>query len=134
LLIPSLSSPLGLSCWSARVSLVILALVLLARLAACGGSSSTTTSGTSSGPVTLTYWAWISSLGKQVALFNQTHPNIHVNWINVGSGPAEYDKLFKAIKANNEPDVAQVDYQSVPTIETTISLVDLTPDGAAQGY
>ena len=81
--------------------------------------------------MTLTYWAWISSLGKQVALFNQTHPNIHVNWINVGSGPAEYDKLFTAIKANNEPDVAEVEFQYLPTFETTGSLVDLAPYGAA---
>ena len=124
-------SPSWMSRSAARFSIVILALMLMAPLAACGGSSSTTTSGTSSGPVTLTYWAWISSLGKQVALFNQTHPNIHVNWINVGSGPAEYDKLFTAIKANNEPDLAEVEFQYLPTFETTGSLVDLAPYGAA---
>ena len=124
-------SPSWMSRSAARFSIVILALMLMAPLAACGGSSSPTTSGTSSGPVTLTYWAWISSLGKQVALFNQTHPNIHVNWINVGSGPAEYDKLFTAIKANNEPDLAEVEFQYLPTFETTGSLVDLAPYGAA---
>src|SRR3989440_13066959 len=123
-------SPSWMSRSAARFSIVILALMLMAPLAACGGSSSTSTSGTSSGPVTLTYWAWISSLGKQVALFNQTHPNIHVNWINVGSGPAEYDKLFTAIKANNEPDLAQVEFQFLPTFETTASLVDLSQYGA----
>src|SRR5947209_2189415 len=123
-------SPSWMSRSAAQFSIVILALMLMAPLAACGGSSSTT-SGTSSGPVTLTYWAWISSLGKQVALFNQTHPNIHVNWINVGAGPAEYDKLFTAIKANNEPDVAEVEFQLLPTVETTGSLVDLAPYGAA---
>src|SRR5256886_6281916 len=124
-------SPSWMSRSAARFSIVILALMLMAPLAACGGSSSTSTSGTSSGPVTLTYWAWISSLGKQVALFNQTHPNIHVNWINVGSGPAEYDKLFTAIKANNEPDVAEVEFQALPTFETTGGLLDLAPYGAA---
>src|SRR5205814_5879113 len=62
-------SPSWMSRSAARFSIVILALMLMAPLAACGGSSSTSTSGTSSGPVTLTYWAWISSLGKQFALF-----------------------------------------------------------------
>jgi len=81
--------------------------------------------------VTLTYWAWISSLPDQVALFNKTHPNIHVNLVNVGSSQTEYDKLFTAIKANNEPDVSEVEFQALPTFETTGSLLDLAPYGAA---
>lgn len=61
-------------------------LILMIPLAACGGSGSTT----SSGPVSLTFWNWIGVNGdKAVALFNQTHPNIHVTSQNVGSGPAE---------------------------------------------
>jgi multiple sugar transport system substrate-binding protein len=97
-------------------SIIGVALLLMVPLAACGGS-------TSSGPVTLTYWGWIPSLGKQVALFNQTHPNIHVNWVNVGAGSTEYDKLFTAIKANNEPDLAEIEFQLLPTFETTGGLV-----------
>src|SRR5437879_1037680 len=122
--------------WMRRLTrelvLVGFALVLMLPLAACGGGgSSSGSSSTSSGPVTLTYWAWIPGMDKQVALFNQSHPNIHVNWINVGTGPAEYDKLFTAIKANNEPDLAEVEVQYLPTVETTGSLVDLAPSGAA---
>jgi len=120
--------------WVRRFALqfafVSLALALIIPLSACGGSSSSGSS-TSSGPITLTYWAWISSLPKQVALWNQTHPNIHVNLVNVGSGPTEYDKLFTAIKANNEPDVAEIEFQLLPTFETTGALVDLAPYGAA---
>ena len=44
------------------------ALVLMTPLAACGGGSSTGSSTTSSGPVNLTYWAWISSMAQQVPL------------------------------------------------------------------
>jgi len=105
-------------------------LVLMLPLAACGGGSSSGTSTTSSGPVNLTYWCWIGGMDKQVALFNQTHPKIHVTVQNVGAGPVEYDKLFTAIKANNEPDIAEVEFQTLPQFETTGSLVDQTPYGA----
>jgi multiple sugar transport system substrate-binding protein len=69
-------------------------------------------------------------MDKQVALFNQTHPNIHITWQNVGSGPVEYDKLFTAIKANNEPDLSQIEFQTLPQFETTGSLVDISKYGA----
>jgi len=124
-------SPSWMSRSAARFSIVLLALIFMAPLAACGGSSSSGSSTTSSGPVTLTYWAWISSLPDQVALFNKSHPNIHVNLVNVGSSQTEYDKLFTAIKANNEPDVSEVEFQALPTFETTGSLLDLAPYGAA---
>jgi len=69
-------------------------------------------------------------MDKQVALFNQTHPNIHVTWSNVGAGTVEYDKLFTAIKANNEPDMSEVEFQTLPQFETTGALVDISQYGA----
>src|SRR6266581_552485 len=105
------------------------ALLIMVPLAACGGGSSSSTTGTSTGPVNLTYWSWIGGMDKQVALFNQAHPNIHVTVQNVGSGTVEYDKLFTAIKATNEPDVAEVEFQTLPQFETTSSLVDLSQYG-----
>ena len=106
------------------------ALVLMTPLAACGGGSSSGSSTSSGGPVNLTYWSWIGGMDKQVALFYQTHPNIHVTVQNVGAGPIEYNKLFTAIKANNEPDVAEVEFQTLPQFETTGSLVDVSQYGA----
>jgi multiple sugar transport system substrate-binding protein len=105
-------------------------LVVMVPLAACGGSSTSNNSTTPTGPVTLTYWSWIPGMDKQVALFNQTHPQIHVTLSNVGSGPIEYNKLFTAIKANNEPDLAQIEFQTLPQFETTGSLVELSQYGA----
>src|SRR5258707_9732127 len=110
---------------------VAVALILMTPLAACGGSSSPGSSSTSTGPVTLTYWAWIPNMDKQVALFNQSHPNIHVNVVNVGAGPLEYNKLYTAIKANNTPDVSEIEFQLLPTFETTGGLLDIAPYGAA---
>lgn len=116
--------------WMRRLlSLVGLTLVFMVPLASCGGSSGSGTGSTSSGPVNLTFWSWVTGVDKSVALFNQSHPNIHVSVTNVGSGSAEYDKLYTAIKANNEPDLGQVEFQLLPTFETTGALVDLSQYG-----
>jgi multiple sugar transport system substrate-binding protein len=121
--------------WMRRLlALVGLALVFMVPLAACGGgggggSSSSGSGATSSGPVSLTFWSWVPGIENSVALWNNTHPNIHVTVTNVGAGPAEYNKLYTAIKANNEPDLGQVEFQLLPTFETTGALVDLSQYG-----
>ena len=81
--------------WIRRFALqpafVSLALMLMISLAACGGGSSSSGS-TSSGPVNLTFWSWVTGIDKSVALWNKSHPNIQVKLANVGAGPTEYDK------------------------------------------
>ncbi len=120
--------------WMGRLArsfaVVSIALLIVVPLAACGGGSSPATVPAASGPVKLTYWAWVPGADKSVALWNSEHPNIQVALSNVGAGQAEYNKLFTAIKANNEPDLAQVEYQYMPSFEATNSLVDLSPYGA----
>ena len=116
--------------FTVEFALVGLALMLMASLAACGGGSTPASSTTPTGPVSLTYWSWIPGMDKQVALFNQTHPNIHITLNNVGSGAVEYNKLFTAIKAANEPDLGQIEFQTLPQFETTGSLVELSQYGA----
>jgi len=115
-------------------AMVSVLLLIMAPLAACGGGGGAPSSGsssTSSGPVNLTIWDWVPGADKSVALWNSTHPNIQVKLVNVGAGTTEYDKLYTAIKANNEPDLAQVEFQLMPTFETTGSLVDLSPYGTS---
>lgn len=112
-------------------AVISVALVVMAPLAACGSTTSSTGSTASSGPVNLTFWSWVPGIDKSVALWNKSHPNIHVTLNNVGSGSTEYDKLYTAIKANNEPDLGQVEYQLLPTFETTNSLVDMSQYGAS---
>jgi multiple sugar transport system substrate-binding protein len=118
--------------WMRRFALQLaVASVALVILAACGGGPSSGTGVTSSGPVNLTIWSWVpNGLEKSAALFNQIHPNIHITVSNVGAGPVEYNKLFTAIKANNEPDMALMEYQYMPTFEATGALVDLSQYGA----
>ena len=116
--------------WIRRFLTIGFALLVIIPLAACGGSATSTGSTTTTGPVKLSFWSWVPGIDKSVAAFNKSHPNIQVTLSNVGSGPTEYDKLFTAIKAKNEPDLAQVEFQLLPTFETTGSLVDMSKYGA----
>ena len=115
------------------VPAMLLLPLLLASLAGCADSSATTPSTpgrTSNGVVNLTFWSWVAGIEKSVAAFNQSHPKIHVTLANVGSGPNEYNKLYTSIKGNNEPDLAQIEYQLLPSFETTGALVDMASYGA----
>jgi multiple sugar transport system permease protein len=112
------------------VPMVLLVALFLGVLSACDSGPTANTSpgansgggGSANGQVNLTFWSWVVGVDKAAADFTKTHPNIHINVINVGGGPNEYNKLYTAIKANNEPDLAQIEYQLVPTFETTGSL------------
>jgi multiple sugar transport system substrate-binding protein len=129
--VQTLSSSPWMRRFALQLAVVSFALVLMVPLAACGGGSSSGSSSTSSGPVNLTFWSWVTGVDKAVALFNSSHPNIHVTVTNVGAGPAEYNKLYTAIKANNEPDLGQVEFQLLPTFETTGGLIDLSQYGTS---
>jgi multiple sugar transport system substrate-binding protein len=118
------------------VPVMLLAALFLGTLAACGDSSASSAvpgsgSGQSAnGQITLNFWTWVQGIDKAAADYNKLHPNIHVNVVNVGGGPNEYNKLYTTIKANNEPDLAQIEYQYVPSFETTGALLDLSKYGA----
>jgi multiple sugar transport system substrate-binding protein len=120
-----------------RAGMIFLLTALIISLAACGGSSTSTSSSTGStsssgGVVNLTFWSWVPNLDKSIALFNQSHPNIHVSWDSVPSGAnGTYAKMFTAIKANNAPDLGQVEYQFLPTFEATGGLQDLSQYGVS---
>lgn len=119
--------PLGLR----PLFVVVSALCLL--LAACGGSGSgsSSTTSSSSGPVNLTFWSWVPGISASVNEFNQTHPNIHVTLNEVPTGSAgTYAKMFAAIKANNAPDVGQIEYNVLPNFEATGGLRDISSYGA----
>lgn len=82
--------------------------------------------------VNLTLWSWVPNLNTSVDLFNKTHPGIHVTWNKVVAGnQGTYTKMFTAIKANNAPDLGQVEYQFLPTFEATGGLVDMSKYGAS---
>ncbi|MGD0560177.1 MAG: extracellular solute-binding protein [Streptosporangiaceae bacterium] len=123
----------------------------IAVLAGCGSSGTTASGGStasaasspsasasvvaggscSANAVKLTFWAWVPGIGRAVTEFNKTHPGICVTQEDVGAGDPEYVALTNAIKAGSgAPDVAEVEYDELPSFEVTHSVLNLVPYGA----
>ena len=82
-------------------------------------------------PTELTFWTWVPDIEDEVALFEEEYPAIDVTVENVGQGLPHYQKLRSAIEAGEgAPDVAQIEYQYIPSFVLPESLLDLTPYGA----
>ena len=121
-----------------RVRATAIAGVTLAALVAAGcssgGSSSTTASGGSSSSsstasgqkVTLTFWTWVPNMDKIVATWNQAHPDIQVQVQTQSAGDPYLTKLLAAAKGGNPPDIAQVEYQVLPTLVSNNYLADIS--------
>ncbi len=119
------------------LSLLTIVMVFVTLLAACASSSTSqngaapSTSGaassssaaassgaasaaatTSDATVTLEFWSWVPNIEAAVDLWNQTHPNVKVNFTRTAAGTDAYNKLKTAIAAGSgAPDVAQIEYQ-----------------------
>jgi multiple sugar transport system substrate-binding protein len=84
-------------------------------------------------PTTLTFWTWVPDIQDEVNLFEKKYPKIKVNVVNTTGGAQHYPKLRAALKAGKGiPDVAQVEYDYIPSFTQTKSLLNLKPYGAAK--
>jgi multiple sugar transport system substrate-binding protein len=106
-----------------RASIGVLGVALVAG---CSSSSTGTTPTTSAGTTNLTFWSWAPGIDKVVDIWNQSHPNIHVTVNTAAQGDALYTKLETAAKAGNAPDLAQVEYQALPTMVTKNIVADIS--------
>jgi multiple sugar transport system substrate-binding protein len=81
--------------------------------------------------VNLTFWAWTPGTQQAIDMFQKKYPYINVNLQNVGQGPPHYVKLRDAIKAGTGlPDVAQMEFNSIPSFKALQVLADLGANGA----
>jgi multiple sugar transport system substrate-binding protein len=127
----------------------VVAGVLIASLAVgCGGSGTTSSSGPGgassspkasviaggsckSGATKITFWAWVPGIGRAVTAFNASHPTICVALESPGAGEQEYTPLSNALKAGSgAPDVAEVEFDELPSFEVQKYVVDLSKYGA----
>ena len=78
-------------------------------------------------PTTLTFWSWLPGQANEVKLFTAKYPKIKVNLVNVGSGGTEYNKIKAGLAAKSGlPDVAQIEFQYVPTFKQLNALTDIS--------
>jgi len=79
-------------------------------------------------PTTLTFWSWLPGQQNEVNLFQATYPKIKVKLVNVGSGGTEYNKIKAGLAAKSGlPDVAQVEFQYLPTFKVLNGLANIKP-------
>lgn len=115
---------------------VIGAIAMAGSLAACGNSNSASSSSTKLDPnkkVTLTMWAWDSTLPRTIAGFEKKNPNIHVKAVNAGTNKDEYTALNNALKAGKgAPDLVQIEYYALPQFAINKQVQDLRQFGAGK--
>jgi multiple sugar transport system substrate-binding protein len=99
--------------------------------AASGGLSTNTTSYCKAGATPVTFWGWVPGIYRVVDVFNQTHPNICVDYVTKAGGSGEYIPLLNALKARSgAPDVAEIEFDVLPSFEVLHYTTNLVPYGA----
>ena len=110
----------------------LVAAVLAAGLAAgcTGDSDDGGTTAEPTGKVELSFWSWAPNIEKTVDAWNAANPNIHVTLSKQAGGGDIITKLLTAAKAGNPPDLAQVEYQALPTLVSNDVLADIAEQAA----
>ena len=109
-----------------RISAKFLAVILAAGLgAACSSDSGEDSTAQPGGKVELSFWSWAPNIEKTVDAWNAANPDIHVTLSKQAGGGDIVTKLLTAAKAGNPPDLAQVEYQSLPTLVSNDVLADI---------
>ncbi|ROP38173.1 ABC transporter substrate-binding protein [Saccharothrix texasensis] len=98
----------------------------LTLLAGCGGGAEEA----ADGPVELSFWAWAPDIDKVVDKWNAAHPETKVVFSKQAQGDDLVTKLLTSAKGGNPPDLAQVEFQALPTLVSNDVLADIS-EGAA---
>lgn len=107
--------------------------VVTSMLAGCstGGSSSE-----ADGPVTISYMGWVPNAEDAVKMWNDSHPDIQVDYTPVANGQDAYPKIRSSVQAGNADCLAQITYDQVPSFAADGMLLDVTEEteAIAQDY
>ena len=102
------------------------AFAAIGLVAGCSSSGSPASGSGSTQKVTLTFWSWVPNMQKVVNVWNEAHPDIQIKFTEAAGGDAELAKLLTAGKAKDMPDMAQIEYQSLPTMVSNDYLADIS--------
>jgi multiple sugar transport system substrate-binding protein len=113
------------------LKLAAVAVAATLALAGCSSASSTSTSTSatcapSKGKVTLNFTTWVPGMAGVVALWNKKNPDIQVKVQTVPNGNSgTYQNFFNEIKANNTPDLGQIEYDTLPAFRVQDGLANI---------
>lgn len=113
------------------LKLAAVAVAATLALAGCSATSSTSASSSAScapskGKVTLNFTTWVPGMAGVVALWNKANPDIQVKVQTVPNGNSgTYQNFFNEIKANNTPDLGQIEYDTLPAFRVQDGLADI---------
>ncbi|MFH8252627.1 ABC transporter substrate-binding protein [Microbacterium sp. B2969] len=103
--------------------------VALLALAGCSGG----TSGTGGEDVTLNFWTYTLKGSNPAAQeiikkYESEHPNVKIKLSEVGGTPETASKLLAADRADEVPDVVQIEYRALPALVVAGVVRDITDD------
>lgn len=93
---------------------------------ALAGCSSGGASGSQGDKVSLSFWSWAPNTQKLVDVWNKAHPDIQVKYTDAGGGNDSAPKLRTASRAGNAPDLAAVEYTTLPSLIVAGVPLDIT--------
>lgn len=77
--------------------------------------------------MTLSFWSWVPGIDKAVDLWNVENPRVQVELNAVAGGnQGTYQNLSNALKAETEPDLAQIEFDTLPSFRLQQGLRDIT--------
>ncbi|GAB2978152.1 ABC transporter substrate-binding protein [Frigoribacterium salinisoli] len=105
--------------------------VALATVVLAGAALSGCAPAGDDGVVTLEFWGWGTGQKEQVAAFEAAHPDIRIRHTDAGGGDDSAAKLLTSSRAGNAPDVALVEYTTLPALivaDVPLEITDLVAD------
>ncbi|MFI9489886.1 ABC transporter substrate-binding protein [Promicromonospora sp. NPDC052451] len=102
-------------------------------LAGCAGGGSAEAG--ADGPVTLEFWTWSLKEADPAAQaiveqYEAENPGVTIKLSEVGGTPETSSKLLAADRADEVPDIVQVEYRALPSLVTAGVVRDITQDVA----
>ncbi|HEY0259728.1 MAG TPA: extracellular solute-binding protein [Lacisediminihabitans sp.] len=76
--------------------------------------------------MSLSFWSWAPKTQQLVDTWNKAHPNVQVKYTDAGGGNDSAPKLRTASRAGNAPDLAAVEYTTLPSLIVAGVPLDIT--------
>ncbi|MEO3751356.1 extracellular solute-binding protein [Streptomyces sp. B6B3] len=113
-----------------RVLATVAVVGVTAALTGCGSGSDE-----ADGPVTLEFWNWSLKAADPAAQaiierYEDEHPGVNIKLSEVGGTQETSSKLLAADRADDTPDIVQVEYRALPSLVVSGAVRDITDDVA----